>query len=270
MFGSRGSTRMADRANVFAIHSWDNADDCRRMEELLRASDPELAHYSLPPERALTGTLEEVAASIRSRIEFATAVVVLNSPGLHRRGYSDFEMRTAVSLGKRIVVVQPYGEFQQPVPAVLDGQVYRYATWRGDVVGRAIRGEYPHDGRVFDLAEVADRRHVVGVLAAGVAAVSLVVVVNVAASFLSLQRELVGAGVAVRWTGEDTANVLGHAAGGALILGGLAALLTGDAKTALLAAGAGGAIGASVAVHRAYKARLIGTSHVRVLAVEPV
>jgi hypothetical protein len=51
---------MLERANVFAIHSWDTADDCRHMEDLLRASDPTLAHYTVPPERALTGTTEPV------------------------------------------------------------------------------------------------------------------------------------------------------------------------------------------------------------------
>ncbi len=261
---------MADRANVFTIHSWDNADDCRRMEELLRECDPDLAHYSLPPERAVPGTTEEVAASIRSRIEFATAVVVLNTPGLHNRATSDFEMRTAVNLGKRIVVVQPHGEFQQPVPAVLDGQVYRYATWRSDVVGRAIRGEYPQDGRVFDLAEVADRRDVVGILAGGVAAVSIAVIVNTAGSLQNLQRELGAAGIDVRWNAKDTSKLLGHVVTGALIVGGIAAAFTGDFKTALYAAGAGGAAGAAIAVHRAYEARLIGASRVRVLAIAPV
>lgn len=260
---------MADRANVFAIHSWDDADACRRMEELLRESDPDLAHYSLPPERAVEGSDEEVEKSIYGRIQFATAIMVLNTPGLHRRPYSDLEMRIAVALRKRIVVVQPPGAFQQPVPAVLDGQVYRYATWRSDVVGRAIRGEYPEDGRVFDLAEAVDRRHLVGVLAAGVAAVSLVVTISAVDSFQALQRELAAGGIEMQWCGDDTASVLGHAAIGALLAGGVIGLLTRDAKAALIAAGAGGALGAAVGVKRTYNAKLLGTSGTRVLAVEP-
>lgn len=260
---------MIDRANVFVIHSWDDAEDCRRLEELLRASDPALAHYTLPPERAVPGGPAEVAASIESRIEFATAVVVLNTPGLHRRPASDFEMRRSVDRGKRIVVVQPHGNFQQPVPAVLDGHVYRFATWRGDVVGRAIRGEYPYDGRVFDLAEIADRRRIVGVLAAGIAATSLLLVVDTLGSLQSLKRELAAAGIEMHWTGEDTGRVVRHAMGGALISVVLG-LLTGDVKTALLVAGAGGAIGAVIGIRRTYRARLLGTSHVQVLAVEPI
>ena len=55
---------MHGRANVFAIHSWDDADATRRIEELLRVADPSLAHYSVLPERALQGTSEEVEQSI--------------------------------------------------------------------------------------------------------------------------------------------------------------------------------------------------------------
>ncbi len=260
--------QMPDRANVFAVHSWDNAEDCRRMEELLRASDPDLAHYSLPPERAVDGTPEDVAKSIRGRIQFATAVIVLNSPGLHRRPTSSLEMQAAVELGKRIVVVQRAGEFQNAVPAVLDGHVYRYAPWRSDVVGRAIRGEYPYDLRIFDLAEVADRRFLVGVLAAGVVASSVLVAVNAAWSFHALEQELTNAGVQMRWNGDDTGRVLRHVAAGALI-GGAIGMLSGDGKTALLAAGAGGAVGAAIAVCRTYNARILGTANLRVLAVEP-
>lgn len=46
---------MPQRANVFAIHSWDDAEHCRRMETLLRASDPDLAHYTVSPERPILG-----------------------------------------------------------------------------------------------------------------------------------------------------------------------------------------------------------------------
>jgi hypothetical protein len=258
---------MDRRANVFAIHSWEDADACRRMEELLRASDPALAHYSVLPERALAGTPKEVAESITTRIGFATAVVVMNTPQLHRRATATFEMETAVRLGKRIVVVQPPGEFQQPVPQMLDGHVYRYATWRSDVVGRAIRGEYPQDGRVFDIAEVADRRALVGILAAGVGVVSFAVLTRVASGFLALKRDLAAEGIELRWENEHTEVVLGYALCGAAIAG-LFGALSGDEKAALFAAGAGAAIGAVVGAHRVYKACLLGSAHLRVLAVE--
>jgi hypothetical protein len=258
-----------ERANVFAIHSWDDADACRRMEELLRGADPGLAHYSVPPERALQGTAKEVEQSITKRIDVATAVIVMNSPGLHKRTTATFEMELAVRKGKRIVVVQPYGDFRQPIPQVLDGHVYRFAAWRSDVVGQAIRGEYPQDGRVFDLAEVADRRRLVGILALGVAAVSFVVTARAAGAFQALQRDLAARGVELRWDDNATQKVIEHALWGAGI-GLLLGALSGDEKTALYAAAGGAAIGAALGVHRVYKAHLLGTTDVCVLTIEPV
>ncbi len=256
-----------ERANLFSIHAWDNADNLHRLEELLRASDPALAHYSLPPERAIPGTDAQVRASIESRIAFSTAVVVVNSPGLHERELSTFEMETAVALNKRIVLVQPHDDFQLPVPAVLDGHVYYHAPWRSDVVGRAIRGEYPADGRVFDIAEVAERRVIIGWLSAGVAAASFGVIVRTVSALQALQRELAEVGVTLRWRSEDSRSVGEHAVMGALIVGGITALITGDAKTALYAAGAGAAAGAAIGVHRVYQAQLLGTAELRILTV---
>lgn len=260
---------MAERVNIYAIHSWDNPDSCRRMEQLLRESDPSLVHYSVLPERALEGTPEEVRENITKRISFATAVVVMNSPGLHKRRTASFEMETAIRMGKRIVLVQPPDNFRQPIPAMLDGHVYRYAGWRSDVVGRAVRGEYPHDGRVFDIAEDADRRALVGILTAGVSATSFLISTKVVGAYRTLQRELAEAGVDLRWSKNDTASVFGCVFVGALAVGGLTALVSRDAKTALLAGVAGGAIGATVGIYRVYSAHLLGTSHLRVLVIGP-
>ncbi|MGK3982336.1 hypothetical protein WME99_04830 [Sorangium sp. So ce136] len=260
---------MHGRANVFAIHSWDDADALRRMEELLRVADPSLAHYSVLPERAIQGTSEDVERSIAHRIAVATAVVVVNTPGLHQRETATFEMETAVWMGKRIIVVQPYGNFELAVPQVLDGHVYRYATWRSDVVGRAIRGEYPQDGRVFDLAEVSDRRVLIGTLAAGVAAASFMVIARTASALQALQQDLAARGIDLRWDGEVTRTVVEHTLLGAGI-GLLLGALSGDGKTAVYAAAGGAAIGAAAGIHRVYNARLIGTTHLRVLALEPV
>lgn len=256
------------RANVFAIHSWLDASACRRMEDLLRSADPDLAHYSILPERALGGTFMEVRRNIEQRIQFATAVLVMNTPDLYQRSTAKFEMETAVRMEKRIVVVQPYGEFQLPVPAALDGNVYRYATWRSDVVGRAIRGEYPEDGRVFDIAEVADRRVLVGLLARGIALASFALIVNDVQNIKQLHNELAARGVELRWTRGDTDTVVGHALAGAAIAGLLGAL-SGDTKTALLLAAAGAAVGAAVGVHRVYNACLLDHRTFRTLVVEP-
>lgn len=259
---------MAGRANVFAIHSWEDAVLCRRLEKLLRDADPDLAHYSVLPERALQGTPDEVMRSIESRIGFATAVVVVNSPGLHKRRTANLEMEAAVALDKRIVVVQPHSNFRQPIPQVLHGHIYRVTKWQSDVVGRAIRGEYPHDTRVFDIAEKADRRALIGIISASVAVVSFLVVVRSVGEWRAWQRELAAGGVELRWNNDATRTVVNNAALG-LSIGFLVGLLTADLKSAAYIAGAGAAIGAAVGARSVYRASVLGTGPVRVLTVQP-
>lgn len=259
---------MKKRTNVFTIHAWDEAPACRRMEDLLRASHPDLAHSTVLPERAINGAPLEVRRSIEGRIKFASAVVVVNTPGLHQRPTASFEMKTAVSMGKRIVVVQPPGDFRAPVPAELAGHVYRFAPWRSDVVGRAIRGEYPQDERIFDIAEVADRRALLAVLAAGVAAVSFAVVIETANAMRAFGHDLASYGVELRWNETDTGIVLERALYGAVV-GTLLGALSGDGRTTLYAACAGAAIGAAAGVNRVYRAKLIGSTQTRVLTIEP-
>ncbi|MDC0681553.1 hypothetical protein [Sorangium atrum] len=136
-------------------------------------------------------------------------------------------------------------------------------------MGRAIRGEYPQDGRVFDLAEIADRRVLISILAAGVATVSFVVIARAASAFQALQQDLAARGIDLRWDGEATRTVVEHAVVGAGI-GLLLGALSGDGRTAFYAAAGGAAIGAATGVHRVYNARLIGTTHLRVLTIEPI
>jgi hypothetical protein len=263
---------MADwvgRANVFAIHSWINPDVCRRLVELLRDADPNLAHYSILPERALGGNMFEILRNIEHRIRLATAVLIVNTPDLYKRETARYEMETAVRMGKRIVVVQPHGEFATPIPAVINGHVYKYAPWRSDVVGRAIRGEYPGDGRVFDIAEVAARRDIVALLAAGVAAMSCVVIIRDLVMLDRLRDELRAQGVVLQWSGDDTATVVKNALGVGAAAGLIAGLLTGDLKTALWCAAGGLATGAAVGVHRVYRAHLLGEGQHQVLVIEP-
>lgn len=255
-----------DRANLFVIHAWDEPETYRRMVELLSNQTSGLAHYSIPAWRPLVGPDEEVAASIRMRIQTATAVVVLNTPGLHKRHWSRFEMEAAVAMGKRIVVVQPHHEYDLPVPGALRDNVYYLAPWRGDVVGRAIRGEYPPGQPVYDVAEVADRRRLVGRVAAAVATVSVLVVGATAAALATLRRDMAAQGIDLRL--DAVATVAGHALIGAGV-GLLIGALSGDQETMLYAAGAGAATGAAIGMRRVYNAKLTEARGMQLLTATP-
>lgn len=256
---------MTYRKNVFVVHSWDEAESYARAMDLLSAREAGIADYSIPPWKAVDPS--EVEASIRSRISTASSVLVLNTPGLHRRRVSSLEMKIAASMEKRIVVLQPHGNFWQPIPQELDGHIYRVAPWRSDVVGRAIRGAYPYDGRIFDIAEHVERRQIVQYLSAGVGAISLVVLLREAVSYQELVRDLNDKGIRLNLGTTASGEIAKGALVGALLAGGLAALMTENTESALLAAAAGGAAGAAVQAARTYQAILHGTAELRVLAL---
>jgi len=257
---------MSGRKNLFVIHSWAEPESYARVMELLHARESGIADYSIPPWKAIDRP-SDVTASIRSRITTASAVVVLNTPGLHKRRMSSQEMEIAASLEKRIVVLQPHGNFWQPIPRALDGRVYRVAAWRGDVLGRAIRGEYPHDGRIFDIAEQCDRRRVVQCLAAGVGGISLALLLRELSAYWKLRQELGAEGIQLHDGTVPAGEIAKGALVGAILAGTLTALLTKDSESALCAAAAGGVVGATVGAVRTYQAALHGTSSLRVLAL---
>ncbi|MCK6517359.1 TIR domain-containing protein [Myxococcota bacterium] len=256
------------RHNLFIIHSWDEAHSYARMSEMLAQRDSGLADYSVPPWKAIPGPDDEVESSIIRRIQTASSVVVLNTPGLHDRPMSAFEMEQAVAMGKRIVVLQPHGALDQPIPRVLDGQYYRVSGWRSDGLGRAIRGEYPQDGRVFDIAEVAERRQLVGGIAALAGVGSFLVIGATLQNLKALEADLAASQVKLAWTKAETVQVVEPAMGGAVIGGLLAAIFTGDTKSVTMGVLAGASMGAAYGLTKVYQARLLGTQHLRVLTLE--
>jgi hypothetical protein len=255
------------RKNLFVIHSWDAADVYHRMKELLQQQESGLADYSVPPWKAIDGHEHDVEENIRHRISVASAVIVLNTPGLHRRPFSSFEMQVAVEQDKRLIVLQPHGRYEQPIPQALEGSIYYVSPWRSDVLGRAIKGEYAYQGKVFDIAERAERREVVQIIAGGVAFASIMVLVHDLVGLRSLQQELNDQGVRLQWTTDATLNVAGHALVGAAFTMLLTALLTEDAEATLWAGAAGALAGGTLATARIYRATLHGAAEQRALTL---
>lgn len=259
---------MPTRRNLFLIHAWDDAETYTEAVELLKARDAELANYSVPPWKELQGSDAAIERGIRSRICSANAVVVVNSDGLHLREWSGREMVIAVELDKLIVVLQPRDDFWLPIPQALDGSIHRVSSWRGDALGRAVRGEAPHDSRVFDIAELRDRLDIVKMLAAGVVCASLVVIGASVSACEQLSRALAAQGIRIEWTEGDAATVKRFAFGGAVVAGITAALYTRSLAGAVLGAVAGGLAGAALGTTLVYRAAVHGAHDLRIVTLE--
>jgi hypothetical protein len=255
------------RRNLFLIHAWDDAATYAAAIDLLKSRDSGLADYSIPPWRGLEGSAREVDDAIRARLAVSSAVIVVNSPGLHRRPWSTREMTHSTMMDKRIVVLQPRDNFHLPIPEALDGHVYRVSSWRGDALGKAVRGEYPRDGRAFDIAEAVDRRELVERITMGVGAVSFVVLMPTLAASARLRADLAAAGVTLH-PADELPTVAAFGVGGAIAGGGLAAAYTRDPWMGLLGAVAGGMAGVALGTTVSYHAALHGSRTLRVLSLE--
>jgi hypothetical protein len=163
----------------------------------------------------------------------------------------------------------PRDDFHLPIPMAVDGNVYRVSSWRGDALGRAVRGEAPQESRVFDIAERRDRRDIVKMLAAGVTCASVVVIAASLHYLGQLARELEAEGIRVEWTAEDTATVKRFGVAGAVVGGLAGGLYTGSLSGAVLGALAGGFAGAAVGTALVYQATVHGTRDLRVITLEP-
>ena len=261
---------MTDRKNIFTIHSWDNSEAFERMRTLVSDREAGLADYSVPFYRPLDGDTREVAEQLIERIRRASVVIVHNTRDLHKRATSKFEVIAAKSMNKRVIVVQPYRDFDAPISEDLAQCAERIVPWNSAVVGKAIRGELKDNGRVFDIAEVADRRRLIRLAATAVGGLSLTLLVRDLKHLRKLQREFVDSGLVRSWDGIDYPQLIGKAilGGGLAYLIGLA--VTKDAKSANAIGLAGAMLAGTVELRRQYHVAVSGEDGVRTITLDPV
>ncbi|MCB9729127.1 MAG: TIR domain-containing protein [Deltaproteobacteria bacterium] len=246
------------RCNIFVVHSWHDGDLYDRMLDLLRAREAGLADYSVPAHRPLEGTDTEIEASIVQRMRTATAVVVLNSPGLGNSAWCDFELCAAVEMSKRVVVLQPHATPDAPAPRRLRESDPAVVPWRSDSLGRAIRGEWAPRPRVHDLAERADRAAIVKAVSSAAASLSILVLYRDARELDALRADFASLGYQLVWTAGARREVARSAGLGALIGAALGALLGSGGRHTLVGAAAGGLAGLARGHSRVVEATLSG------------
>jgi len=198
---------------------------------------------SVPAWNPLDAQGRELAEALDNRIRWSSVVIVLVTEDLHRGAWVRFEIETARKYGKPIVAVYPNGEFGSPMPRALSESMYRAIGWRGNALEKAIRGEYPPDARIFDIAEDVDRRSAVRWTLAASAGAVLLLAGATQAHVAQLREDLHASGISVPSLPRSD-YVVPWTIGGALAGLALDALLGGRGAGLLIGTLAGGAMGA--------------------------
>lgn len=258
------------RLPVYVSHSFEHADKYARVVEFARDEGVPVTDLSVPVWRQISGGKDKVQNAISERIRWASRVLVLVTSEIHKSPYIEFEVAVAKALGKPIIGVYPNGENEGPIPTFLEGAYYRMVGWRRGALAKALAGEYPPDPRVFDIAEVEERRRIVTALATGVGIVTLLVAGANALNFARLRRDLEARGIAVV---DSSESLLGTAAPPA-ILGAVAGAalfgLVGGEKGIGPGAALGAAIGLGLGMNKYYRTRIEQLGTIAALHFEPV
>lgn len=233
--------------SAFISHAFSAVPEYVRVLELLENEGVAFVNRSVPAWDPLDAQGTALLQQLEHRIARSDRVIVLATSNLHHRPIVEFEIQAARAHGKQIVGVYPNGQSGAPIPRSLDDGLYRMVGWRGTALAKAIRGEYPPDRRVFDIAEEVEQRRAAALVIGGVAGLTLLLAGAEHSTLLALKAKLRAGGVDLRvldGTPGDTA--LAHIAPKALIgavFGALGAAVFGGSRQYLIG---GAALGASL------------------------
>jgi MTH538 TIR-like domain (DUF1863) len=270
--GRRDSRTAPMRLHFYISHSFGHADKYARLLEFMEDEGLHTADYSVPVSRQVPGDDDAVRAAITERIARCNRVLVLVTDGIHKSPYIEHEIAVAQEFGKPIIGIFPHGENGAAIPAILAKRHYRMIGWRPGSLAKAMRGEYPPESRVFDIAELEDRREMILAVGGATAAVAFLVAGWEAGNCLALRRELREKGIEVV---DDNGPGFLETAGPPFAIGALLGAAVGGVigrteKALLTGAVLGGGIGLAVGTTRYFRLRTKALGSVTQLSLEPV
>ncbi|HFE46361.1 MAG TPA: toll/interleukin-1 receptor domain-containing protein [Nannocystis exedens] len=210
--------------SIFISHSFDHPDKLMRIQEFLRGRGIRHVDHSIPVWSPYRGP--DVQAEIARRIKRCDRVIVILTEGIHRSRWIHQEVEWARRYGKPVIAAWPHGEAGSPIPKVVADADPSLIGWRATSLEKALRLEEVGRYRAFDLAENADRAHVITQIAGAAAVLSLLVVGHDVLRLRQLRADLQASGVAVA-VSRNQHPVIADLAVGA-VLGGLAGYIIGD------------------------------------------
>lgn len=125
--------------HILISHSWDYSQQYETIRKWLNASPYfHWTDYSVPITRPLSVSgVYDLKQKIRNRISLCSCVIILSGMYVAYSDWIDFEIDTAVAMGKPIIGVRPWG--QERVPSKVQNNASIMVGWNVSSVVDAIR-----------------------------------------------------------------------------------------------------------------------------------
>lgn len=125
--------------HILISHSWDYNTDYETIKEWLDdASNFMWTNYSVPITKPLdVNGKRELKEKLRNRISLCSCVIILSGMYVSYSEWIDYEIDTAISLGKPIIGVKPRGH--ERIPSKVSNNADVMVGWNSSSVVQAVR-----------------------------------------------------------------------------------------------------------------------------------
>lgn len=125
--------------HILISHSWDYNTDYKTIKEWLDdAPNFMWTNYSVPITKPLdVNGKRELKEKLRNRISLCSCVIILSGMYVSYSEWIDYEIDTAISLGKTIIGVKPRG--QERIPSKVSSNADVMVGWNSSSVVQAVR-----------------------------------------------------------------------------------------------------------------------------------
>ena len=125
--------------HILISHSWDYSVDYETIKGWLDdAKNFSWTNYSVPLSKPLdVKTKKELREKIRSRMSLCSCIIILSGMYVSYSEWIDYEIDTALELGKPIIGVKPQG--QERIPTKVSNNADVMVGWSSASVVQAVR-----------------------------------------------------------------------------------------------------------------------------------
>lgn len=125
--------------HILISHSWDYSSDYETIKDWLKSAGYfEWTDYSVPLTKPLdVHGKRELMEKLRNRISLCSCVIILSGMYVSYSEWIDYEIDTALELGKPIIGIKPRG--QERIPLKVSNNADVMVGWNSSSVVEAVR-----------------------------------------------------------------------------------------------------------------------------------